>query len=345
MRRVVCFSWMALFVVAGACSDADDAAESVNTPATEATATPSTSQTATTATSLSTTSSTLPPSTRDRRSDVADLAQAIDARRLVTQVDDQIHLSADGQVTVIDSDNDAWVWSDGQFVYWSTATDTGDGGYESRTVARAFDGETVCQLPEPIHHVTERSTGGYVAAVERDLDEGPADDALVGYPAFAVDCATGDEQPIEPLRFVGGETGTTSVIRVGGRTFTALGDAEGNADVANEDGISINGDDYAGYHAFNADGSLVVYGEMSEGVHVSDEIVCRDTVTGDELWRTMLELPFGYLGFIGDQVIAEQPVEFAGTEWAGTASVVIIDARSGQTQASIATTLKVLHAS
>ncbi|MEZ5375384.1 MAG: hypothetical protein R2733_02665 [Acidimicrobiales bacterium] len=276
---------------------------------------------------------------------MTDLAEAIAARRLVAQVDDQIHLWADGQLTVIDSDDEEWVWSDGQFVYWSSTTTTDDGEYETRTVVTAFDGETVCELAEPVHHVAVRSDGGFVAAVERDLGEWPTDDDPIGYPAFAVDCATGAEQPIEPLSFVGGEAETTSVIRVGDRSFTALGDAEGNADILNEDGVSINGDDYAGYHSFSADGSLVVYGEMSSGIHVSNEIVCRDTSSGEELWRTTLELPFGYLGFVGDQVIAEQPIEFAGTEWLGTAAVVIIDARSGRAQTSFPTTLKVLHAS
>ena len=34
--------------------------------------------------------------------------------------------------------------------------------------------------------------------------------------------------------------------------------------MTNEAGISINGDDYAGYHEFYADGSRVVYGDMTD---------------------------------------------------------------------------------
>lgn len=280
----------------------------------------------------------------DRSDEVPTLAARTGASRLVVTDEAHAYLWAGGAATVIPSNESAWVWADSAFVYWSTSVANDDGSYATQTTARTFEGDMVCELDEHVTHVTERSDGSYVAGVEREI---PDEDYEVGAarPRFAVDCLTGEEQAVEPVRFVGGEAEVRSIIHVGERTFTALSDAEGNADVLNEDGDSVNGSDYAGFHAFTADGSRVAYGDMSRGLHISSSVVSRTTSSPELLWVAELELPFLYLGFVGNDVAASQPAEVVGIELRGTQSVVVIDGDSGAIRDTIPTTLNIVHIS
>ncbi len=194
------------------------------------------------------------------------------------------------------------IWSDGDFVYrWSGAD-----GVTSSSTAATLDGTVVCEADGPIHHATRRSDGTFVMAVE--LDAGLQDwdgRGSYGVPLDAVDCATGDRQPIEPVLVYGGEAEARFTERLAGRVFTGTSDAEGNAHIVNEQDVSINGDDYAGYHTFSGDGSLVIYGDMQSGAgpHLSTVVVGRDTTSGQKLWDRRFDLAFRSLWFIDQRAV------------------------------------------
>ena len=86
-----------------------------------------------------------------------------------------------------------------------------------------------------LHGIRAEADGGYIASVEssparrRHGEETPR-------PNSAVDCETGERQPIEPITWMR-EGGSRFIQRIGDRTFEAAGDAEGNADVFNESGV------------------------------------------------------------------------------------------------------------
>ncbi len=104
------------------------------------------------------------------------------------------------------------------------------------------------------------SDGSYVHRVTREpIEDGP--DATMSS-AATFDGTVVCNAPGEIRRREGG---WRSLVTVGDRTFEEIGDAEGNADVVNEDGVSVNGDDDAGSHEFSPDGSSVVYGDYGTG--------------------------------------------------------------------------------
>ncbi len=272
--------------------------------------------------------------------DLVTLARAIGASVVVARDEDSVFALDAGVQTTIPIPKQAGAWSDGEFVYLSASG-------EDRTMlstALTLDGIQVCDAEGPIHHATRRTDGTYVMAVEldywlRETDGGGTYDV----PIEAVDCQTGERQPIEPVTSYGNETETRIVIRVGGREFIGHGDVEGNADMVNERGISINGDDYAGYHTFNTDASQVVYGDMGQGAgpHYSQIVTARNTATGDLRWSAELPTPFVFLAHLDDHVIAGIPEDMESLIGGDStiAEVVLLAADTGellgQTEAGI----------
>ena len=245
----------------------------------------------------------------------------------VFQTADEVVVARTGSAETVPVPITEWAWSDGDFVYETF-------GWPD-PVSRAYDlaGSLVCEAEGRVLHVTRRQDGGYVMASESVIDWS---DQVLEFPQpvplDAVDCETGERQPIEPLSFLDTEIGSRFIERIGGREFRGEYDAEGNADIVNEQGISVNGDDYAGYHAFAADGSLVAYGDMGLGAgpHVSTTIRMRDTTTGTLLWSAELPRPFASLHVVDAGVLAtlvrSDPI---GTgDWT-TDAVLVLDRDDG----------------
>lgn len=261
------------------------------------------------------------------------LAERLGATRMVAVLADDTAVIVDDGVATEVPLNGGSLWSDGRFVYrWSVADDG-----EPGTAALLYDGTVVCQTDGVIDHVTERVDGTYVMAVEYPPEnpEEPVGEGEDVYLFDAVDCATGERQPIEPITFYGGDGEYRFVERVAGREFTGYGDAEGNADIVNERGVSINGDDYAGYHTFNDDASVVVYGDMAAGAgpHFSAKIIVRDTETGEELSAASLDAVFQRLFFVDDRLLVtfSEDIDAILNGASITDSAVVIDPRSGTT--------------
>lgn len=236
---------------------------------------------------------------------VAAVAEWLGVELLVAGLDDDTALvwRPDGMVEIT-TPNRSNLWSDGQFLYRErrSADESTRGGDpdDATYVAMTFDGEVVCHTDERLHHAARRTDGAYVMAIEQPWDEMEPDAEAT--PMEAVDCQNGERQPIEPVSFSLGESQSRSIISMAGRTFTSDGDAEGNADVENEQGVSINGDDYAGYHTFSPNGSLVAYGDMSNNPHRSRTVVVRNTTTGEQLWRHEFDIEFSHLiGFTAEE--------------------------------------------
>ncbi len=222
-----------------------------------------------------------------------------------------------------------FVQSDGEFLWWTDAT---------TSTATTLDGTVVCVAEGSLHRIRAEADGGYIASVESWADvPGSTDDTPV--PNFAVDCETGERQPIEPITW-SREGGSRFIERVGDRTFEGQGDAEGNAHLVNETGISIDGDDYAGYHTFDDDGSGVAYLVMDALAtpHLSDVVRARDTTTGELLWTVDLDAPAAGLWWYGDRVLAVIPTDIGTME---TAAVAVIDATTGEIVTTVPTTLDI----
>ncbi|MGH1492341.1 MAG: hypothetical protein ACRBK7_23625 [Acidimicrobiales bacterium] len=269
--------------------------------------------------------------------EVARFAEETQATVVLAQRDENTAMVwHDGSVVDIPAPDNALVWSDGDFIYRALIEQ--DGVVDLGLIYRAFtlDGEPVCESSDRIYHATRRSDGSFVMAVEpAEVREEPWDGiGEYAVPLDAVDCASGSRQPIEPVLVYSGEGEIRFTVRRTGRTFTGFGDAEGNADIENEQGISINGEDYAGYHTFNRDASIVAYGDMSiNGPHYSPIVVGRDTVSGEQLWRSEFEIDFSELYFVGDRVLVGFIDDFDRRMGAGGTRnldrVVMLDAGTG----------------
>jgi hypothetical protein len=265
-------------------------------------------------------------------SPLAALAEAIGASTAIAREPGKVTVFTGGTATEIATPPDVYVQSDGTFLWWNTIT----GETTTRSTAATLHGTVICEVEGVLHRIREDPDGGYVASVER---ANPAPDGSeTPVPNFAIDCETGETQPIEPIRWTR-EGGSRFVERVGERTFTGIGDAEGNADVTNESGVSINGDDYAGYHVFSADGSRVVYGDMSAqpSPHVTNVLRSRDTTTGELLWSAELDQPIGLLHVYGDRVLALAPAD--GVPGAAFEAVIVLDVVTGEVIDTVPTTL------
>ena len=107
--------------------------------------------------------------------------------------------------------------------------------------------------------------------------------------------------------------------------------------MTNESGISINGDDYAGYHTFDADGSRVVYGDMTDRIHVTTILRSRDTTTGELLWSAELDRPVSVTYWYGDRIVALAPADgVPGVEYE---AVIVLDAATGEVIETVPTTI------
>lgn len=232
--------------------------------------------------------------------------------------------------------------ADDRFIYWAVAEAEDDPFEDWIAIATTYDGTVVCDLVESIHHVTERVDGTYVAGVERELES-----TIGAAPAFAVDCATGDAVAIQSFVSYQGDGEVRVTERVGGREFTFLGDAEGNADLLNEDGLQINGDDYSGEHALDRAGERVLYGDYGIGAspHLSRHLVARTTTDGALLWRAEVESWALFRGWTDSLIV----VALAGSEVdpaeVSTAQLVLLDQHDGSVIERRPTTLHVLHLS
>jgi hypothetical protein len=278
-------------------------------------------------------------------SDTASLSTIAEITRASTVVaalaDGRVVTWVDGRTSEIPAPPDAWPRSDGRFVYWSRYPE----GTESPfTTAAALDGSIVCEAAGNMGSIRPRSDGSFVATVERENETTPTPTEYP-IPNYAVDCATGASTAIDPVSFHF-EGGARTLKSVAGRTFTVHFDAEGNGDIVNTDGISVNGDDYAGFHTFSPDGTRVVYGDYGGGVspHVTTNIAVRNTVDGSLLWRTELPRPFAALEITDQTVVAALPSRDAEYEpWSNTELLAVFDASDGTPLASLPTSIDILH--
>lgn len=278
-----------------------------------------------------------PASTRsDNHDALAELAGQVGASELAIRTAEGVSAYRAGSSIDIEVPDGAWARSDGTLLFWTDYQASGP----DRSVAVTFDGQTVCDVQGVIHRVRQREDGSYVASVERapdaanSVDEEPV-------PNFAIDCATGEEQPIDPVSW-SREAGGRSLIQIGERTFMAEGDDEGNAYVTNETGVSISGSDYAGDHEFDADGSRVVYGDFTNSVSPlrTTSLRARDTTSGDLLWSTELELPYTRLTWFGDRLLVPQSL---GADTLDVEQISVLDAGTGEILLTVPTTLDVVH--
>jgi hypothetical protein len=270
---------------------------------------------------------------------IADITQA--STVVAALGDGQVVTWVDGRTSEIPAPADAWTWSDGQFVYWSTYS---DGAESPLSTAAALDGSIVCEAAGSMRSVRQRSDGSFVATVERDNEATPSPTEYP-IPNHAVDCSTGASTAIDPVSFHF-EGGARTLESVAGRTFTVHFDAEGNGDIVNTDGLSINGDDYAGFHTFSPDGTRVVYGNYGGGVspHITRNIAVRNTVDGSLLWRTELSRSFAALEITDQSVVAALPSRAAQYEpWSNTELLAVFDASDGTPLALLPTSIDILH--
>ena len=283
----------------------------------------------------------LPPLTG--AASLATIAEITRASTLVAALaDGRVVAWVDCRTSEIPAPPDAWPRSDGRFVYWTTNPDEAE--KVTTTTAAALDGSIVCEAAGSMRSIRQRPDGSFVATVERDNETTPISPEYP-IPNYAVDCATGASTAIDPVsfRFEGGGRMLESVAD---RSFTVHFDAEGNGDILNADGISINGDDYAGFHTFSPDGTRVVYGDHGGGVspHVTKNIAVRNTVDGSLLWRTELPRSFAALEITDQRVVATLASRDAEFEpWMNTELLAVFDASDGTPLASLPTSIDILH--
>lgn len=252
----------------------------------------------------------------------------------------------DGALAELGVATAAWVWSDGTFVYREDANPDADGVPQPSTTATRLDGDVVCTVEGRMHRL-RTVDDGFVASVERVPDAAPPIGSEQTVPNFAVDCATGETTAIDPISWTR-EGGSRGITRVGDRTFTYEGDAEGNADMTNEQGVSIDGDEYAGYHTFSPDGDRVVYGDFTgaPGPHATARIRSRDTTTGELLWTIDFAEPFGSLSHTGDHVVVAHPPPLMVdpvAPWETTSWIEIYDAERGELLLTVPTVLELIY--
>lgn len=339
---------------------ADSTTTTTSTTSTSTSTTQTSSTTPTSSTASTNPTTTAPTSTTAPTTANGAVAQSvIDSLRtiatgtgssvLVAQTPDgQVVALRDGTVTSVDGPADAFVHSDGTFVFWTLAQSDSE-GITWRSTAATLDGNRVCEVDGRIHRLRQRDDGTFVASTERDDlagDVGAA--AEIPVPNFAIDCDTLDSTPIEPISWLASDSQSRAVTTVNGRTFTAYGDAEGNARVVNEQAMSVNGDDYAGSHVYSADGSQVAYGDYgvsSNGSPLTTETMrSRDTTTGELLWSVELDRPFAGMYFVGDVFVAElPPTEVAPEPYMATEYLAVYDAPTGEFLRRVDTELRIIY--
>jgi len=225
----------------------------------------------------------------------------------------------------------AAVAPDGQTVWWSV----GNGS----TIVTDLDGAVVCTMTEPIVDLIG-GPGSYRAVVERDVGAGTID-APAPYATFEVDCATGAETPTGPRRWSGGPV-TSELVTVGDRRFT-LSTTDHHAELTNEAGLDLS---MTGRPAFNADGSIVVYGNgagaRSADPNLTTVITASDTTTGAELWTYTSPTGVTAVYVARDRAILTAAIDDS-TPAVGTAAVVALDLATGEVLMKVPATFNLLH--
>ena len=280
---------------------------------------------------------------------MAVLAAASEATTVVGRLSDDQLVTWNGDRTAeLGSVSSDFVWSDGTYLMWETSSVGAGDVPTTRSTAATLDGNVVCEVDGVLHRLRERAEGGYVASVERadQMDVPTGQDDPV--PNYAVDCQDGTAVAIDPVSWRR-EGGSRWIERIGAHTFSFDGDAEGNADVTNEAGVSVDGEDYAGYHVFSADGGLVAYGYFppdAPSALVTDEVRGRDASTGELLWSHDFEVMFGSLHHAGKRVVVALPHDSTDpAPWTNTASVAVLDARSGELLFVLPSVIDLVHVS
>ena len=277
--------------------------------------------------------------------DLADFLDQTDSRSVVVRLDNTVYALKETNASEQAIGENTWVWSDGSFLYRTSTVD----GQSYQSSAALLSGEVVCDTDLPLDHATAKPTGGYVMAVTEpfsDSERNRRDGTDYAVPFFAVDCETGESQPIDSTVFYGSDSEFGLIVTVGNREFHGAGDAEGNVDFVNEDGLSLNGDDYAGYHTFSDDGSLVAYGDMQAlaSPHFTNLVKVRDTMTGELLWETKLDLPFVELWVLDDRIVAVvASAESLANGEAKPEAVVMLDRSDGSILSTIEVNFSLLY--
>ena len=276
------------------------------------------------------------------------VADVVGAATIVAEVPGRgVVTWVDGEVFDAPVPDDVYATSDGEYVFWSEwDSDVAAGESPETSFAAMLDGRVVCQVPGRMHRLRETADGTFVASVNR-AQQPPVVSDEWPVPNFAIECETGEETAIDPIAF-GREGGGRSVETIAGRTFTQNWDAEGNGDVLNEQGISVNGDDYAGFHTFSPDAGVVVYGDYGVSIspHTTVIIRTRETVDGSELWSADLGRSFGQVVVTDERVVIGLPPAADEYEpWLTTESLAVFDLRTGERLATIPTDVLLLHVS
>lgn len=274
------------------------------------------------------------------------VARTTDANVIVAELPDGRTVTwVDGSVSEVPVPAEASdPWSDGDFVYWQIWASDPD--VEVMSFAADLDGTVVCEVRGSIHRVRRQPDGSHIASVEREAEAVPTPEEYP-VPNYAVGCERGDETPIDPRSFRR-EGGGRYLERVADRQFTIDLDAEGNGDVINERGVSVNGDDYAGFHTFSPDGELVGYGDYSATVspHVTNVVSVRDTVDGALLWSVELVSPFNLLVITDDVVVVALAPQSSGPNaWEATEALVVFERNTGRRVVTVPTNVQIIHLS
>lgn len=274
------------------------------------------------------------------------VARTTDANVIVAELPDGRTVTwVDGTVSEVPVPAEASdPWSDGDFVYWQIrASDPDD---EVTSFAADLDGTVVCEVRGSIHRVREQPDGSHVASVEREDEAVPTPEEYP-IPNYAVGCERSDETPIVSRSFRR-EGGGRYIERIADREFTIDLDAEGNGDVINARGVSVNDDDYAGFHTFAAGGDLVVYGDYSATIspHITNVVSARDTVDGVLLWSVELDRLLNTLAVADDVVVVAVAPQRSGPDpWEATESLAVFERTTGRRVATVPTNVQIVHLS
>lgn len=136
-------------------------------------------------------------------------------------------------------------------------------------------------------------------------------------------CGTGKAEEVAPTRSHGSNGEGISQVAAGVRRFTVTYDAAGYVTIANDDGVSLTGDDLVGYQ-HTIDESLVAYTRVGTLDHAfaGNEVVIRDATTGNELLRRTFGEGEQLVSYL-DVVDGSLWVGVSGAGWATTGDPTI----------------------
>lgn len=142
-----------------------------------------------------------------------------------------------------------------------------------------------------------------------------------------------DRSEIVPTPLPMDEVGYQWFDARGATVVNGVGDAEGNLSILdNSRGVNVMGDDYVGTSRLSPDGSVLVYVDHADPAAISHfhspVVVTRDTATGAELSRVVLEGIVGCLEVSENWIVA---CEVAETDIAGELEQVALIAINQET--------------